>query len=71
MTPVQVAALFAEKAVLYGPSVVSTVKAIWQTIQGEHPELRTQDPGPLDAVAEARRAALAAARASDADEERR
>jgi hypothetical protein len=58
VNPWKLAALFVDKAVLYGPAVVTSVKSIWQTIQGEHPELRAPPPLPgrddIDARIDAR-----------------
>lgn len=46
MAPLVVLGLVAEKAVQYGPEVVRGVRAIIQSLQGEHPELR----GPLPSI---------------------
>ncbi len=62
MSPAKIAALFIEGAALYGPGVVASVKSVWQSIQGKHPELRAPPPLPgrdeVDAKIDARLRAL-------------
>jgi hypothetical protein len=62
VSPARVAALFIENAAIYGPAAVSTVRAIWQTIVGTHPELRAapeaSEQEAIDARIDARLRAL-------------